>query len=162
MGDWVSGGNTRQETVANGLKQLAKVGTGASHVLIHDGARPFIKADLIQRIIQALESNKVVLPALPVTDTLKYVENNLVSHTVDRTPLWVAQTPQAFELELILGLHKKAIDEGKTDFTDDIALAEWQDHPVTIVEGESSNTKITTAEDLVLADMIMKMREAEK
>ncbi len=157
LGDWVKGGQSRQQTVANGLKQLAQ--TNPTHVLIHDGARPFISRPLIERILAALENNAVVLPALPVTDTLKYVKDNVVSHTIDRAPLWAAQTPQSFAFKLALELHRLADAETKQSFTDDISLAEWQNHPVFIVEGESSNTKITTADDLILADLRMKAKQ---
>ncbi len=155
----VAGGASRQQTVANGLAALNTL--GASHVLIHDGARPFISAALIKRIIAALRDNTVVLPALPVTDTLKYVTDNVVQHTVDRAPLWAAQTPQAFDFDLIHQLHQQAISQNETSFTDDIALAEWQDHRVSIVEGQSSNTKITSADDLMLADLLMTLKESK-
>lgn len=157
LGSWVSGGRTRQETVARGLEALTK--TDCTHVLIHDGARPFISAELITRIIEALQTHDVVLPALAVTDTLKYIENGYVKHTVDRSPLWAAQTPQAFHLPLIWDLHQQAVKSGQHKFTDDIALAEWQDKAIFIVQGQSSNTKITTADDLILADLLMKMKE---
>ncbi len=150
----VPGGATRQDSVRLGLEALA--GAGVSAVLIHDAARPFISADIIDRVIAALEGHSCVLAAEPVADTLKRAgEGGTVAETVDRNGLWRAQTPQAFDFATILDLHGRAASAGRHDFTDDAALAEWAGLPVKLVAGSSRNTKITTAEDLAMADKLL-------
>ena len=150
----VPGGATRQDSVRLGLEALA--GAGVSSVLIHDAARPFISADIIDRVIAALEGHSCVLAAEPVADTLKRAgEGGTVAETVDRNGLWRAQTPQAFDFATILDLHGRAASAGRHDFTDDAALAEWAGLPVKLVAGSSRNTKITTAEDLAMADKLL-------
>ena len=124
--------------------------------MIHDAARPFISADTIDRVIAALEGHSCVLAAEPVADTLKRAgEGGTVAETVDRNGLWRAQTPQAFDFATILDLHGRAASAGRHDFTDDAALAEWAGLPVKLVAGSSRNTKITTAEDLAMADKLL-------
>lgn len=150
----VPGGATRQDSGRLGLEALGR--DGCSAVLIHDAARPFIGADVITRVIDALQSAPCVLAAEPVADTLKRGDaDGNVAGTVDRNGLWRAQTPQAFDFATILDLHRKAAEAGRHDFTDDAALAEWAGLAVKLVSGSSRNTKITTAEDLAMADKLM-------
>lgn len=148
------GGATRQDSVRAGLAALAA--HRPSHVLIHDAARPFVSHDVLDRILAALATHPAVLAAEPVADTLKRATaEGTVAGTVDRAGLWRAQTPQAFAFAAIGALHDRAVAAGRHDFTDDAGLAEWAGTPVLLVEGSSRNTKITTAEDLRMAERLM-------
>ncbi len=150
----VPGGATRQASVRAGLEALSH--HAPRHVLIHDAARPFLGADVLDRLIAALTGHDAVLAAEPVADTLKRASaGGIIAGTVDRAGLWRAQTPQAFAFRAILDLHRQAADAGRHDFTDDAAIAEWAGTPVLLVEGSSRNSKITTAEDLRMAERLM-------
>ncbi|HEY0122781.1 MAG TPA: bifunctional 2-C-methyl-D-erythritol 4-phosphate cytidylyltransferase/2-C-methyl-D-erythritol 2,4-cyclodiphosphate synthase [Rhizobium sp.] len=146
------GGATRQQSVLAGLRQLEK--TGVTHVLIHDAVRPFFDHDLLDRVAAALAAGaRAVLPAMPVTDTLKRAgADALVTETVPRTGLYAAQTPQSFRLADILAAHEKAAARNMTDFTDDAAIAEWSGLPVTLVAGSADNVKLTIKRDIAMAD----------
>jgi 2-C-methyl-D-erythritol 4-phosphate cytidylyltransferase/2-C-methyl-D-erythritol 2,4-cyclodiphosphate synthase len=145
------GGATRQQSVLAGLKVLA--GTGATHVMIHDAARPFVDNPLLERVALRLEAgDEAVLPALAVSDTLKRGLNGRVQETVSRMSLYAAQTPQSFRLSSILDAHQRAADAGKSDFTDDCSIAEWAAIPVTLVEGSPDNIKLTLKRDIAMAD----------
>jgi 2-C-methyl-D-erythritol 4-phosphate cytidylyltransferase/2-C-methyl-D-erythritol 2,4-cyclodiphosphate synthase len=147
----VHGGPTRQESTRLGL--LALRAANPDCVLIHDGVRPFLGADLIERVVGALTGEAGVLPALPVSETLKRIAaDGLVAGTVDRNGLFSAQTPQGFPFQAILDAHERAFHAGKSDFTDDAAIAEWAGLPVRIVEGSADNVKLTWARDIALAD----------
>lgn len=152
IGPAVFGGATRQQSVLAGLKALAL--EGFDFVLIHDAARPFLPAAVIDRLLERLDAgDEGVLAALPVADTLKKAAPTGRSiETVDRTGLWAAQTPQAFSLQRILTAHEKALAAGKTDFTDDTGLAEWDGMTVVLTEGDPAAFKITTAADLRRAE----------
>ena len=146
------GGATRQQSVLAGLRNLTA--RGVSHVLIHDAVRPFFNHALLDEILSALEDGApAVLPATPVTDTLKRIgSDHLVAETVPRTGLYAAQTPQAFELAAILAAHESAALDGGRDFTDDASIAEWAGLPVTLVAGSPDNVKLTVARDITMAD----------
>ncbi|MGV1833334.1 bifunctional 2-C-methyl-D-erythritol 4-phosphate cytidylyltransferase/2-C-methyl-D-erythritol 2,4-cyclodiphosphate synthase [Rhizobium rhizogenes] len=146
------GGATRQQSVLAGVRQLEK--TGVSHVMIHDAVRPFCDHDLLDRVAAALAAGApAVLPAMPVTDTLKRAGSDaLVTETVPRAGLYAAQTPQSFRLADILAAHEKAAAGNKTDFTDDAAIAEWAGLPVTLVAGSADNVKLTIKRDIAMAD----------
>ncbi len=147
----VHGGATRQLSVAAGLDALASLSPSA--VLIHDAARPFISPECIGATLAALETADGAIAAAPVTDTLKRGEGGLCGETVPREGLWRAQTPQTFYYAKILEAHRAAA--GRRDFTDDASIAEWRGLKVALVENASENMKITTAEDLRMADMIV-------
>ncbi len=146
------GGASRQQSVLAGLRQLEK--TGVTHVMIHDAVRPFFDHDLLDRVAAALSTGApAVLPAMPVTDTLKRASNDaLVTETVPRSGLHAAQTPQSFRLADILAAHEKAAAGNLTDFTDDAAIAEWTGLPVTLVVGSADNVKLTIKRDIAMAD----------
>ena len=146
----VPGGATRQLSVAAGLDALAPFSPDA--VLIHDAARPFISAACISDTLEALEIFDGAIAAAPVTDTLKRGEGGRSAGTVAREGLWRAQTPQTFHYAKIRDAHRAAAD--RTDFTDDASIAEWHGLTVALVENTSENMKITTAEDLAMADLI--------
>ncbi|MFZ1108918.1 MAG: bifunctional 2-C-methyl-D-erythritol 4-phosphate cytidylyltransferase/2-C-methyl-D-erythritol 2,4-cyclodiphosphate synthase [Rhodomicrobium sp.] len=147
----VPGGATRQLSVANGLAALAALQPHA--VLIHDAARPFISAQCIADTLLALTRFDGAIAAAPVTDTLKRGEGGRSAGTVPREGLWRAQTPQTFHYAKIVEAHRAA--GARTDFTDDAAIAEWHGLSVALVDNASENMKITTAEDLRMADLIV-------
>ena len=148
----VMGGETRQESVRNGLAALAAEAPAGSRVLIHDGARPLVSAALIDRILYALESAPGAIAALPVADTLKRGEHGIVTGTVTRDGMWRAQTPQGFSLSAIIAAHEVA---GDGAFTDDAAVAEAAGLDVRLVPGEEDNLKITTEDDLHRAELLL-------
>ena len=149
---WVNGGNTRQESVKNGLESLPKE---ANKVLIHDGARCLIKSELIDKCILELENNDAIILAVKVTDTIKKVnENKLIKETPDRNFLWAAQTPQGFLVSKLKKAHDLAI-ENDWSVTDDASLYERLNWPVKIIEGNSMNIKITNPLDLKIANLLL-------
>lgn len=150
----VMGGARRQDSVRAGLEGLA--GRPPDRVLIHDAARPFVDGALISRVTASLEGHPGALPCLPVTDTLKSEEHGRVTGTVSREGLWRAQTPQGFHFDAILAAHRAAAQDPTLDFTDDAAVAEWFGLDVALVEGAEHNRKLTTAEDLTIADEMMR------
>ncbi|OAN43913.1 bifunctional 2-C-methyl-D-erythritol 4-phosphate cytidylyltransferase/2-C-methyl-D-erythritol 2,4-cyclodiphosphate synthase [Paramagnetospirillum marisnigri] len=139
----VPGGASRQDSVRLGLESLA--GLDVSKVLIHDGARPFIDAGTIGRVVAALDSHAAALPVVPVADTLKRGKDGFVADTVDRDQLFRAQTPQGFRFAEILAAHAAVLGE---ELTDDAAVAERAGLKVTLVAGSEDNVKLTTAADL--------------
>lgn len=150
----ISGGETRGGSVRNGLESLDE---NTKIVAIHDGVRPFITASLFDNIIKNTVEFGAVVCAIPLRDTLKNVnEKNEVSSTQDRKGLWLVQTPQAFIYSLIVEAYKKAAADG-FQATDDAGVVERLPHTVKIVEGSSFNIKITTPEDLILAEAIFEV-----
>jgi 2-C-methyl-D-erythritol 4-phosphate cytidylyltransferase/2-C-methyl-D-erythritol 2,4-cyclodiphosphate synthase len=143
-----NGGATRQASVHAGLEALAA--DKPDIVLIHDAARPFVTSAVISRAIDAAGRTGAAIPAIPVTDTIKQVgDAGDVTGTPDRARLRIAQTPQAFRYDVILEAHRRAAREGRSDFTDDAALAEWAGLTVATFEGDAANMKLTTPEDFV-------------
>jgi len=150
----VVGGATRQASVRCGLEALA--GFAPDAVLVHDAARPFVSAAVLDRTVAALTEADAVLVAVRLVDTLKQADGaDRVTGTVSRDGKWAAQTPQGFRFAALAAAHARAAAEGRDDFTDDAAVAEWAGIPVRLVEGERGNLKITTAEDLVDAERRM-------
>ncbi len=145
----VAGGKERQDSVRNGLRACPAAADDI--VLIHDGVRPLLSAGLIDEVIATAAGQGAALVAVPAKDTIKVVVDGKVQQTPDRSTLWQAQTPQAFRYDLIATAHEKAYKEGY-QATDDAQLAEWAGQPVAIVEGDYRNLKITTPEDLLLAE----------
>ncbi|WP_082479794.1 MULTISPECIES: bifunctional 2-C-methyl-D-erythritol 4-phosphate cytidylyltransferase/2-C-methyl-D-erythritol 2,4-cyclodiphosphate synthase [unclassified Rhizobium] len=148
----VRGGPTRQASVLAGLRALSR--QGIRHAMIQDAVRPFVTSDLLDRCLAALSSGvRAVLPAIPVTDTLKRTNiSGDVGETVSRDRLFAAQTPQCFDLPSILAAHESAATSGRSDFTDDTSIAEWAGLPVVLVAGSADNVKLTTQQDLRMAD----------
>jgi 2-C-methyl-D-erythritol 4-phosphate cytidylyltransferase len=150
-------GETRSLSTRSGL--LLCEDEEESIVLIHDGSRCLVTPDLIGRVVEAARGGvDGVIPALPVSDTIKVAENGSVSHTLDRARLHAAQTPQAFRLGL---LHRifAAPEEDLRAATDDASLVEDAGGRVVMVAGEKTNIKLTSPEDLVLAEAILAARE---
>jgi 2-C-methyl-D-erythritol 4-phosphate cytidylyltransferase/2-C-methyl-D-erythritol 2,4-cyclodiphosphate synthase len=143
-----NGGATRQASVRAGLEALAS--QSPDIVLIHDAARPFVTAAVISRAIDAAGLTGAAVPAIAVTDTIKLIGGGgHVEGTPERARLRIAQTPQSFRFEVILDAHRRAAREGRDDFTDDAALAEWAGLTVATFEGDPANMKLTTLEDFV-------------
>ena len=146
----VVGGAERQESCYLGLLAFEK--NGIERVLIHDGARPFVSPELVERVCLALKNHDGALPVLPVTDTIKRSKNGKsILATMDRNELWAAQTPQGFLFEKILGAHRDAHSEAK-GLTDDAAVAEWAGLDVVLVAGDEKAFKITSNDDFVRAE----------
>lgn len=146
------GGKTRQQSVLAGLRVLADA--GITHVMIHDAVRPFIDDALLGRIADGIDAGETcLLPAMPVTDTLKRGDaDGHVGETVSRAGLYGAQTPQTFAYTAILKAHEAAAASGRDDFTDDASIAEWAGLPVRLVEGSPDNVKLTLQRDIAMAD----------
>lgn len=144
----VNGGATRQDSVRLGLESIGE--NIPFLVLIHDAARPFVTAEIIDRVIAALDDAPGAIAALPVVDTLKSSDGERIGTTVDRTGLWRAQTPQGFRYSDILSCHRKCAN--RNDLTDDAAVAETAGLSVQLVTGHEDNVKITTMDDLQQAE----------
>ncbi len=148
----IQGGDTRQESVYNGLEALPPE---AERVLIHDGARCLATPELFTRCAEALLSCQGLIAAIPVKDTIKIVdETGLIEDTPERHRLWAAQTPQGFAVSLLKQCHRQGRELGWT-VTDDAALFEKCQLPVRIVLGEETNLKVTTPLDLTIAEFIL-------
>jgi 2-C-methyl-D-erythritol 4-phosphate cytidylyltransferase len=151
----IQGGETRQESVYNGLQALPD---DAQQVLIHDGARCLGTPELFNRCAEALKDCKGLIAAIPVKDTIKIVDSeHFIKDTPERSNLWAAQTPQGFDVQLLKECHEKGRKLG-WEVTDDAALFEKCGIPVKIVQGEETNLKITTPVDLAIAEFILKQR----
>ena len=142
----ITGGESRQQSVLNGLRGLAAL--NPDQVLIHDGARPFISATVINNVLAGLDDNDGAIAAIPVVDSLKRGSDGLIMDDVPREGLWQAQTPQGFAFSAILAAHEAA----GAGHTDDASLARAAGMNVALVAGAPENGKITTAEDLARAD----------
>lgn len=151
-----TGGSTRQASVLNGLQSLKD--HGVEHVMIQDAVRPFVDLALLERISAALDTGRsAVLPAIPVSDTIKRADTSgLVAATVSRKDLYAAQTPQSFHYATILAAHERAAADRAADFTDDASIAEWAGIPVHLVEGSIDNVKLTVQRDIAMADEKLK------
>lgn len=147
----VFGGATRQASVRAGLEALAA--RKPAIVLVHDAARPFASTQLIARAIDAAQTTGAAVPGLPVADTVKTVDaEGRVTHTLERAALRLIQTPQAFAFAPLMAAHRRAAAQGRDDFTDDAALAEWAGMTVAVFPGELGNSKITDPEDFARAE----------
>ncbi|MEG1610602.1 MAG: 2-C-methyl-D-erythritol 4-phosphate cytidylyltransferase [Bilophila sp.] len=146
----VGGGALRQDSVRKGLAALPDTCT---QVLIHDAARPFASSALVNRVLERLHKAPGVVPGVPVTDTIKTVQQGVVTATPDRNTLVAVQTPQGFDLTVLLQAHAVAERESWT-VTDDASVLERCGYPVCVVEGELENRKITTPKDLEMLDTI--------
>ncbi len=150
----VAGGLKRQQSVALGLQAVG----ACDVVLVHDGARPLITTDLIERVAEAAWEHGAAVPAIPVRDTVKRVDGEQVVETLNRDELRAVQTPQGFRYELLVRAHEQARLDGFYG-TDDATLVERLGHPVAVVPGSPENLKITTPEDLAMAEALLQWRE---
>ena len=147
----VEGGSERQDSIRNGLEYV----TDEEFVLIHDGVRPFVNCEMIRDVLAAAYRNGAAIVGLPVKDTVKRVSiSGFVESTVKRDDLWSVQTPQVFRTDWLKQAHKSAFERGFY-VTDDSALVEWLGKDVAVVHGLSENIKITTKDDLEIAETIL-------
>lgn len=147
----LAGGSSRQESVQNGLSGLS---ADMKLVAVHDGARPLVSWQMIDRVVRAAHSYGAAIPAIPVKDTIKTVSGGLVTATPDRNTLRAVQTPQVFDRDLLLGALTKAARD-KAAVTDDSSAVERLGMSVKIVEGDEGNLKITTPLDLKIAQLLL-------
>lgn len=151
----VVGGRERQDSVANGLQKLAK-DTGV--VLVHDGVRPFVTQDMIREVVVLARNGECVSVGVPIKDTIKEVgADGMVRCTLDRSKLWAIQTPQAFPAKILRRVYEES-SARKVFGTDDATLVERAGISVRVIMGSYENIKITTPEDLLLAEEILKGR----
>ena len=151
----VAGGNSRQESVNLGLNAL---GDKVKLVAVHDGARPLITWQVIDRVVRAANTYGAAAPAVSVKDTIKVVEGYVVKNTPDRATLRAVQTPQVFDYDMLRGALKKAELDG-AQVTDDCSAVERIGLTVKIVEGDERNIKVTTPMDLKIAEMLLEEME---
>jgi 2-C-methyl-D-erythritol 4-phosphate cytidylyltransferase len=150
----VGGGDTRQQSVANGFAHVT-----ADAVVVHDAARPLVTPGLVERVVAALEEADGAIAALPVGETVKRAEAGYVTTTIDRTSLWLAQTPQVFRTEVLAAAHDRASAEGFQS-TDDAQLVERYGGRVAVVESSPANLKITHADDFLVAEAVLAGRRS--
>lgn len=145
----VIGGNTRKESVYNCLKM-----TNSDIVIIHDGARPAIKQEYIDKCLETMDEFSGATMGVKSKDTIKITDdNNVVINTTKRKNTWLIQTPQCFERKILLDMHEKYNDE---DITDDCMLLEKENYKVKIIESDYTNIKLTTYEDLSIIKEFLK------
>ncbi len=147
----IEGGDNRYSSVLNGVLELP---IETSYIAVHDGARPFITPKLINDVFTMAENHGAAIPAVPVKDTIKIARSNEITDTPDRRTLFAAQTPQVFELGLYIKALKNSLSMNSETITDDSSLIEAIGEPVYIVDGDYNNIKITTPEDLILAEAL--------
>ena len=142
------GGERRQDSVLRGLKRLKE----CEFVVVHDGARPFITTDLVDRGIATAQEGGAAIAAVPVKDTIKASDSNgMVTRTIPRDRLWAVQTPQVFRTSLLEEAHRRVTET----VTDDASMVEAIGHPVQVFLGSYFNIKVTTPEDLIIANAII-------
>jgi 2-C-methyl-D-erythritol 4-phosphate cytidylyltransferase len=149
----VAGGERRRDSVRNGLAALANLDPQTHWVMIHDGARPLVTPALLEAGLQAAREHQAAIAAVPVKDTIKRVERGLVHSTIERSTLYAVQTPQVFSFPLIYAAHTSP--EAGDEVTDDAALLERLGHPVAVFPGSYANLKITTPEDILVAEALL-------
>ena len=147
----VVGGSSRQESVCRGLNALS---SDVQLAAVHDGARPLVSWQVIDRTVRAAHSYGAAAPGIPVKDTIKVVSGGLVDSTPDRSALQAVQTPQVFDFDLLKGALEKAKEDG-VQVTDDCSAVERLGMKIKIVEGDERNMKVTTPMDLKIAEMLL-------
>lgn len=149
--EYITGGNTRCESVGNGLTYVSQ---DCGIIVVHDGARPLVTPELIDKTVNMCIIEKAVVTGVPVTQTIKKVDANdsVVEKTLNREELWTIQTPQAFHK----GILKEAYEQAKSlDAPDDAALVEQIGIRVKVIQGDYLNIKITTPQDLAIAEKLL-------
>jgi 2-C-methyl-D-erythritol 4-phosphate cytidylyltransferase len=161
----VPGGERRQDSVGAGLAAVKKLARedGRSPfewVAVHDGARPLVTPELISQGLEAARQHGAAIAAVPATDTVKRVDaSGVITDTLDRSSLWLAQTPQVFRTSLLINAYDTLAQRGDgVDVTDDARIVELSGHPVRVYEGDPTNIKITTPLDLWVAEAIIRAR----
>lgn len=153
----VAGGQERQDSVRNAL---AVLDDQVEIVVVHDAVRPFLTERMLEGVVAAARATGAAIIALPMRDTVKYVgADHVIERTVDRRPLWLAQTPQAFRRDWLQEAHRRAQIEA-VPATDDASLLEWMGRSVTVVEGSGENIKVTRPEDMIIGEAILASRQS--
>lgn len=154
----VEGGSYRFASVYNGLKAVRE---NTEYVFIHDGARPLVSAEMIEKLYSAVKEKKAAVAACPAKDTIKITDNDgKVLSTPQRSSLWQVQTPQTFAYGLVKTAYDKLMASGNVDVTDDAMVVEtYGKNPVYLVNTGYTNIKITTPEDMIIAEALMKMKD---
>lgn len=156
----VAGGKRRQDSVRLGLEACAE---GCDIVVVHDGVRPLVRADLIERAVMGALRHGAVIAALPAKETIKEVDRlGMVRKTLDRSLLWLVQTPQAFRVRDLVEAHRIAVREEWEEMTDDSLLVERMGWEVAVIEGDEENIKVTTPHDLEIAEFFFNRRGADQ
>lgn len=152
----IAGGKERYDSVYEGLKALSD----CDYVLIHDGARPLISRTLINANISCVQQEKACVTAVPAKDTIKVADDKgYVADTPDRSKLWQIQTPQTFSYALVTEAYRKRVEADDTTVTDDAMVVEkYVNHPIYLLKGDYRNIKITTPEDLIIAEAFLNNR----
>ena len=152
----VIGGATRQDSCRLGVEACSQA--KPDKILIHDAARPFISAELISEVISHLDHTDAVIPGLRIAETLKLAPEGTIRKTIDRSNMWLAQTPQGFSFPKILEAHRKAAREQTAGLTDDASVAEHGGIVVQMILGNTENVKLTTAKDIDQANHRLNMQ----
>jgi len=147
--EFVAGGKTRQQSVFNALHALSPKIT---HVLVHDAARPFVNPKNVSKLLRMLRTHAAVILASPAADTVKQVAGGAIRKTLDRSKIYLAETPQGFKKDLLLAAHRRA-QKNRFAFSDDSALVEAMGRRVMICPSDGKNQKVTTAADLTEAKL---------
>ena len=157
----VDGGATRAESVLNGLRYLASKQNQAAWALVHDAARPCVLTSVIDNMIDQLKNDSLGgILAVPVKDTLKRANaDQTIAKTIDRADVWHAQTPQMFRIEILMDSIIRALEKG-LEITDEASSLEWAGYTPRLIPGDETNLKITTANDLVLAEFLLKAKSS--
>lgn len=154
----VPGGSERQHSVLRGLRAI-----GAEWVMVHDGVRPLVTAEAVRRCMREAERSEACVLAVPVKDTIKQVnEAGVITATPDRRSLWAIQTPQAFRHARLVEAHERAAADGFVGTDDAVVVERYGGIAVTVAEGEYTNIKITTPEDLPYASFLLADRGREE
>jgi 2-C-methyl-D-erythritol 4-phosphate cytidylyltransferase len=149
----IRGGATRQQSVSKGVEHLALARRKPEFVLVHDAARPFLTQEMIDATIKCVTESGACTLAVPLTDTIKRAKDGVIQETLDRSSLYLIQTPQAGRFDWMLEAHRAAAGKG-FETTDDAAILEHAGHPVSIVFGSRYNLKITNPEDLSICEAL--------
>ena len=153
----IVGGQTRTQSVLAGIREVSR---HTALIAIHDGARPLVSQSVLEEVIRRAAQCGAAAPAVAVKDTVKQAENGLVTATLDRSSLYAVQTPQVFEASLIRAALSKALDDG-AELTDDCAAVERLGIGVALTRGSYRNLKITTPEDLAVAEALLEWEDEE-
>jgi len=152
--EFVAGGQTRQESVFNALQRLSD---SITHVLVHDGVRPFVNPKKVAQLIVMLKTEEAVILASPATDTVKLAASNTVAETLNRHEIFLAETPQGFKKDVLIEAHREA-QKKRFTFSDDSALVEALGRRVAICPSDGKNLKITSPQDFALARFLLPKR----
>lgn len=142
---FIKGGETRALSVKQAVEAITNQSLPPTHIMIHDGARPYVTKTLINQLIKASQTHKAVIPGLPMEETIKTVHQNQVQETLPRDQVWRIQTPQVFDYHTLIDAYKTAFNP---KLTDEASLIEATNTPIYVIQGDKKNIKITTQDDI--------------